>query len=78
MMKKHVLVLGAGFGGMELATQLSENLADEVRVTLIDRSDSFLFGFSKFDIMFGRQTPTLCGCPTATSSRRASTSATRP
>jgi sulfide:quinone oxidoreductase len=54
-MKKHVLILGAGFGGLELATQLSENLAEEVVVTLIDRSDSFMFGFSKFDIMFGRQ-----------------------
>lgn len=52
---KHVLILGAGFGGLELATQLSENLADAVRVTLIDRSDSFMFGFSKFEIMFGRQ-----------------------
>lgn len=54
-MKKHVLVLGAGFGGLELATQLSENLAGDVRVTLIDRSESFTFGFSKFDIMFGRR-----------------------
>jgi sulfide:quinone oxidoreductase len=53
--KKHVLILGAGFGGLELATRLSESLADEVRVTLLDRSDSFSFGFSKRDIMFGRQ-----------------------
>ncbi len=54
-MSKHVVILGAGFGGLELATQLSETLADEVRVTLIDRSDSFVFGFSKLEIMFGRQ-----------------------
>jgi sulfide:quinone oxidoreductase len=53
--KKHVLILGAGFAGLELATRLSESLADQVRVTLIDQSDSFSFGFSKLDVMFGRQ-----------------------
>jgi sulfide:quinone oxidoreductase len=53
--KKHVLILGAGFAGLELAARLSESLADEVRVTLIDQNDSFIFGFSKLDIMFGRQ-----------------------
>jgi sulfide:quinone oxidoreductase len=53
--KKHVLILGAGFGGLELATRLSETLADAVRVTLLDRSDSFVFGFSKLEVMLGRQ-----------------------
>ena len=55
-MKTRVLVLGAGFGGLELATSLSEGLGEEVEVTLIDRSDSFVFGFSKLDVMFGRRT----------------------
>ena len=45
-MSKHVLILGAGFGGLELATRLSETIADAVRVSLIDRNDSFYFGFS--------------------------------
>lgn len=52
---KHVVILGAGFAGLELATRLSETLADEVRVTLIDRNDSFHFGFSKLDVLFGRK-----------------------
>src|ERR1051325_2710413 len=56
-MKRHVLILGAGFGGLELATRLSETLADAVRVTLLDRSDAFVFGFSKLEVMLGRQTP---------------------
>jgi sulfide:quinone oxidoreductase len=56
-MKKHVVILGAGFGGLELSTMLSEALGDEVAVTLIDKSDSFVFGFSKLDVMFGRTTP---------------------
>jgi sulfide:quinone oxidoreductase len=38
-----------------LATRLSDSLADEVRVTLLDQKDSFSFGFSKLDIMFGRR-----------------------
>jgi sulfide:quinone oxidoreductase len=53
-MRKHVLILGAGFGGLELSTRLS-SFADDVRVTLIDHSDSFIFGFSKLDILFGRR-----------------------
>jgi len=49
-----VVILGAGFGGLELASRLSDTLADDVRVTLIDQNDSFTFGFSKLDILFGR------------------------
>jgi len=52
---KHVLILGAGFAGLELATRLSESLADEVRTTLIDQNDAFAFGFSKLDVAFGRK-----------------------
>jgi len=51
-----VLVLGAGFGGLELSTRLVESLGDGVKVTLIDKSDAFMFGYSKLDVMFGRQT----------------------
>jgi sulfide:quinone oxidoreductase len=50
---KHVVILGAGFAGLELATRLSESHADEVRVTLIDQNDSFTFGFAKLAVMFG-------------------------
>jgi sulfide:quinone oxidoreductase len=52
---KHVVILGAGFAGLELAARLSETLADEVRTTLIDQNDSFSFGFSKLDVLFGRK-----------------------
>src|SRR4051812_14589269 len=51
-----VVVLGAGFGGLELSSRLSEALGDDVDVTLIDRSEGFVFGFSKLDVMFGRTT----------------------
>jgi sulfide:quinone oxidoreductase len=55
--ESRVLVLGAGFGGLELATVLSEALGDDARVTLIDESDAFVFGYSKLDVMFGRAAP---------------------
>src|SRR5947208_12630271 len=54
-MSAKVLVLGAGFGGLELTTILSETLGDDVDVTLIDKSDHFVFGYSKLDVMFGRK-----------------------
>jgi len=53
---KHVVILGAGFAGLELATRLSESLPDEVRTTLIDQNDAFSFGFSKLDVLFGHKT----------------------
>ena len=49
-----VVVLGAGFGGLELTTSLSERFGDQVEVVLIDQSEDFVFGFSKLDVMFGR------------------------
>jgi sulfide:quinone oxidoreductase len=49
-----VLVLGAGFGGLELSSRLSEELGDSVEVLLIDKAEGFIFGFSKLDVMFGR------------------------
>jgi sulfide:quinone oxidoreductase len=51
-----VLILGAGFGGLELATRLSEESGHELEIDLIDRSAGFVFGFSKLDVMFGKAT----------------------
>ncbi len=50
-----VLVLGAGFGGLELTTRLSEELGDAVEVILLDRAEGFVFGYSKLDVMFGHR-----------------------
>ena len=49
-----VVVLGAGFGGLEITSLLSDQLGSEVKILLIDQADSFVFGFSKLDVMFGR------------------------
>ena len=51
-----VVVLGAGFGGLELTTRLSKEFGDTADIVLIDREDGFIFGFSKLDVMFGRAT----------------------
>lgn len=53
-MKTRILILGAGFGGLELSTSLSEALGDGIDVTLIDKAEGFVFGFAKLDLMFGR------------------------
>ena len=52
-----VVVLGAGFGGLELTTRLSDEFRDAADVVLIDQADGFIFGFSKLDVMFGRTLP---------------------
>jgi sulfide:quinone oxidoreductase len=52
-----ILILGAGFGGLELSTMLSERLGSDAEVTLIEKSDAFVFGFAKLDVMFARRTP---------------------
>jgi sulfide:quinone oxidoreductase len=62
-MKTHILILGAGFGGMELSTTLSEAFGDGIEVTLIDKNDSFYFGFSKLDVMFGHARPNAVRLP---------------
>jgi sulfide:quinone oxidoreductase len=49
-----VLVLGAGFGGLELSARLSAEFGDELDLILVDRAESFVFGFAKLDVMFGR------------------------
>ena len=52
-----MLVLGAGFGGLELATVLSRELGDSLDLTLIDSAESFTFGFAKLDVLFGKAAP---------------------
>ena len=54
-MKPKVTILGAGFAGMELATLLSDEFADNIAVTVINDSDAFVFGYSKLDVMLGRR-----------------------
>src|SRR3954447_11512171 len=53
---QRVVILGAGFGGLELATMLSDAIGGEIDVVLVDKNASFVFGYSKLDVVFGRTT----------------------
>lgn len=52
-----VVILGAGFGGLELAARLSTALGGDADIALIDESDTFHFGFSKLDVLVGAAQP---------------------
>jgi hypothetical protein len=56
-MRTRVVVLGAGFGGLELTTILSNASGNAIDIVLVDKGDAFVFGFSKLHVMFGRQLP---------------------
>jgi sulfide:quinone oxidoreductase len=53
-MGARILVLGTGVGGLEPSTILSDQFGEAVEVTIVDKSDAFVFGFSKLDLMIGR------------------------
>lgn len=55
-MRTRVVVLGAGFGGLELTTILSDAFGEKIDIVLVDKADSFVFGYSKLDVMFGKRT----------------------
>ena len=55
-MALRVVVLGAGFGGLELTALLRDAAGSDIDLVLIDKSDAFTFGFAKLDVMFGRAT----------------------
>jgi len=59
-MGESILILGAGFGGLEAATRLRGALDESFEITVVDRNDFFNFGFTKFDLMFGRRAPEEC------------------
>jgi len=50
---KRTLILGAGFGGLAVATELRRLLNDEHDIVLIDRREHFLAGLRKLWAIFG-------------------------
>ena len=53
--RARILVLGAGFGGLELSATLSSALGQDADILLMDQGEGFVFGFSKLDVMFGKR-----------------------
>jgi sulfide:quinone oxidoreductase len=50
----HILILGGGFGGVVAAERLAENLAPEHQITLVSRSNRFVFYPALVRVAFGR------------------------
>ncbi len=55
--RARILVLGAGFGGLELSATLSAALGPDADIIVMDQAPGFVFGFSKLDVMFGKRLP---------------------
>ena len=55
MMKLRVLVLGAGFGGLEISTLLSEKLGERLDLTLIDKNDSESITFFPHNVLISNK-----------------------
>ena len=47
------LILGGGFGGVTVATELSRRVGDEHEITLVDRRDGFVMGLRKLWAVVG-------------------------
>lgn len=52
-----ILILGGGFGGVVAAEQLARELAPEHEITLVSRSESFVFYPSLVRVAFGKSEP---------------------
>jgi sulfide:quinone oxidoreductase len=55
-MKKHILILGAGFGGLATANFLRKNLDEICKITVIDKKSWFMMGFVNLWILNGTRT----------------------
>lgn len=52
---KHIVILGAGFGGLACANILRKNLSLDHQITVIDKKDYFLMGFVNLWILNGER-----------------------
>lgn len=58
-MKKHIVIIGSGFGGMEVARRLSPYVrAGSIDVTVINRTNAFLFTPLLHEVATGGLSPT--------------------
>jgi sulfide:quinone oxidoreductase len=49
----HIVILGGGFGGITVATTLSDSLDADHRISLVDRRSEFMMGLRKLWILTG-------------------------
>ncbi len=53
----NIIILGAGFGGITVATRLADAVKGAHKITLIDRKDSFFMGLAKLWVLVGERPP---------------------
>jgi sulfide:quinone oxidoreductase len=56
--KKHILILGAGFGGLVSANLLRKNLTEEYQITVIDKREYYMMGLVNLWILNGTRSLT--------------------
>lgn len=54
---QRVLILGGGFGGLTVASELRRRLAGRVELVVVDRQPWFRMGFRKISLLVGRAAP---------------------
>ena len=54
---KHAWSLSVRGSGPRADDNSFECVGDGIDIVLVDKRDAFVFGFSKLDVMFGRQLP---------------------
>lgn len=57
MARPRVVILGGGFGGLTVATELRERLGERCEVVLVDGKPGFRMGFRKIWMLLGRSGP---------------------
>src|SRR5829696_5968910 len=65
MGNQRVLVLGGNFAGLTAALSVKHELGDDVDVTVVSKSDQFLFNPSLIWIPFGKRTASSVTFPVA-------------
>jgi sulfide:quinone oxidoreductase len=56
--KKHILILGAGFGGLVSANLLRKNLTEEYQITVVDKRQYYMMGLVNLWILSGTRSLT--------------------
>lgn len=54
-MGKHIVILGAGFGGLTAAHELRKGLGPEYKITVVDKQPLFFMGLTKLWVLDGRR-----------------------